>query len=132
MPTDGPARPHPKSKQLLRSKPKYRRHVAGPKQWQAIVNEKAGPCRACTAPGRNGHDLGRITFHHIVSREDFGDDVADNIVPLHEVCHANVTQRRGRACANLLTSLTDSEYSYMVERGGEGYAERAYGLVYSR
>ena len=132
MPLDGPAQPRPKSAQLARGKPRYRRIVASAKQWQKIVAEKQGPCRACVAARTNGHDLGRITFHHVVSREDFGDDVADNIVPLHEVCHANVTQRRGKACANLLTSLSDAEYAYMVERGGEGYAERAYGLRYSR
>jgi hypothetical protein len=35
-------------------------------------------------------------------------------------------------CRLLLDNLTDAEYAYMIERGGENYPERAYGLRYRR
>lgn len=132
MPLDGPAMPRPKSAQLARGERRYRRKVASPKEWQAIIAAKKGPCRACVTPARNGHNYGRVEFHHLVARAHGGHDTADNIVPLHSTCHANVTQRRGLAVANLLSSLTDVEYAYMVANGGGDYAERAYGLRYSR
>jgi len=106
--------------------------AAPPADWHRIIEAKRGPCRACTTPSNNGHDFGRVTFHRLVKPEDGGGDEADNIVPLHELCRSNVTERRGLAVANLLASLTDAEYSYCVEHGGEDYFERAYGLVYAR
>lgn len=132
VPLDGPARPHPKGSQLARSRPKYRRIVAGPKRWQAIVDEKLGPCRVCGAVEGNGRFGGKIQLHHIVSREDHGDDVPENIVPLCPHDHALITQRNPSAATALLVTLTDAEYAYAVEHGGEGFFERAYGLVYER
>jgi 5-methylcytosine-specific restriction endonuclease McrA len=132
LPTDGPPLPDPKARTLARGPRRYRRKVASPKQWQAIQAEKIGPCRVCVLPGGNGYGLGFIHFHHVVSREDHGDDVADNLVPLHDVCHALVTKRDHYACAALLARLTDAEYAYAIERGGEGYFERAYGVRYER
>lgn len=32
----------------------------------------------------------------------------------------------------LLSRLSDAEYGYLVARGGVGYCERAYGIVYER
>jgi hypothetical protein len=37
--------PFPKSAQLARGARRYRRKVASPKQWQAIIAAKQGPCR---------------------------------------------------------------------------------------
>jgi hypothetical protein len=68
----------------------------------------------------------------VVARAHFGDDVADNIVPLCPSCHWRITQRQGVTARALLASLSDAEYAYMIERGGEGYAERAYGVRYAR
>jgi 5-methylcytosine-specific restriction endonuclease McrA len=132
MPTDGPPLPDPKARTLARGPRKYRRKVASPKQWQALAAEKLGPCRVCVLPGGNGHGLGYVQYHHVVSREDHGDDCADNIVPLHEYCHGAVTRRVPSACLLLLESLDDAEYAYMIQRGGEGYPERAYGIKYRR
>ena len=117
---------------LTRGERRYRRKVASAKQWQAIVAAKQGPCRVCVNPQTNGHDFGRITFHHLVSRAHGGDDVADNIVPLHELCHMRVGHYDKLAVRNLLGSLTDAEYAYMIGKGGEDYPERVYGLKCER
>ena len=39
------AKPYTKSQQLARGAKRYRRKVASPKQWQAIIAAKVGPCR---------------------------------------------------------------------------------------
>lgn len=124
--------PDPKSRSLTRGRPKYRRIVASPKSWQRIADAKLGPCRVCGSQGSNGALHGKIQLHHIVSREDHGDDVEENIAPLCPVDHTYVTQREPVACRAFLLTLTDAEYSYAVERGGEAYFERAYGIEYRR
>ena len=131
-PLDGPAQPRPKATQLARGQRRYRRKVASPKQWQAIIAAKQGPCRCCSDPGGNGFSRAVITFHHIVTRQDGGDDVADNLVPLCLIHHTYVTERRGGYEYRLLASLSDAEYAYMIDRGGEDYPERAYGIRYTR
>jgi hypothetical protein len=134
MPLEGEAKPRPKSAQLARGQRRYRRKVASPKQWQAIIAAKQGPCRVCVLPYSNGQDAGRVELHHLVKRGDGGDDVPENIVPLHSLCHRFVEfpKANPEACRRLLESLTDAEYAYMIERGGEDYPERAYGIVYAR
>lgn len=92
---NGDAMPRPKSAQLARGQRRYRRHVASPKQWQAL-------------------------------------QAAANLVPLCPSCHDLVTRRNSIECRLLLDNLTDAEYAYMIERGGEQYPERAYGLRYAR
>jgi hypothetical protein len=121
--------PFPKSVQLARGERRYRRKVAGPKQWQALSAQKMGPCRVCWS-----HRAGAtfMQLHHLVSREDHGDDVADNLVPVCGECHDAVTRRVETICRLLLTRLSDAEYAYMIQRGGEDYPERAYGIVYGR
>jgi hypothetical protein len=113
-PTDGPPRPDPKARTLARGPRKYRRKVASPKQWQAIIASKAGPCRCC----------GSVVHG--------GDDVPDNIVPLCLYCHDEITARSFLCAVQLLPALDDAEYAYMIQRGGEGYPERAYGIEYRR
>jgi 5-methylcytosine-specific restriction endonuclease McrA len=130
MPPD--VTPDPKSRTLDRPRKKYRRKVASRKQWAKIVAEKVGPCRVCGSVASNGRMHGHIEFHHIVSRQDGGDDVAENVAPLCPDCHGLVTRRDDLACYHLLRTLRDSEYAYMVDRGGELYAERAYGIEYTR
>jgi hypothetical protein len=132
MPLDGEAMPRPKAVQLARGQRRYRRKVASPKQWQAIIAAKIGPCRVCCDPGRNGSAFGKIQLHHIVSRAHGGDDVGDNIVPVCPACHEQLTRRNVVDCEAVLASLTDAEYAYMIERGGESYPERAYGIEYRR
>ena len=132
MTLSGEAKPHPKSAATTRGPKRYRRHIASPKQWAAIQTAKLGPCRVCGSRATNGRVFGKIHLHHVVSRQDFGDDTADNIVPLCPDCHDAVTRRVPQACKALLLTLHDDEYAYMIERGGEDYPERAYGLRYSR
>jgi hypothetical protein len=118
--------PDPKSRTLARGPSKYRRKVASPKQWAAIDAAKMGPCRVCLY---RSNDPQR---HHLVSRQDHGDDIADNIVFLCQPCHDAVTRRVATICRLLLSRLSDSEYAYMIERGGEDYPVRAYGIEYRR
>ena len=129
MPTEGEAIPWPKPARIPR-KP-YRRKVASRKQWAAIAAEKTGPCRVCGSV-ENGRVESKIQLHHVVSRNHRGEDTADNIVPLCLLCHDAVTRREPLPCYGVLVTLTDAEYAYMVEHGGEDYPERVYGLRYSR
>lgn len=138
MPTDGPPLPDPKARTLARGPRRYRRKVASPKQWQAIIAAKETPCRCCfvvmdkAGTTGNGKVQEAVEFHHVVSRQDGGDDVADNIVPLCHYCHDAITRRVPECCNALITRLTDAEYAYAIQRGGEGYFERAYGVRYER
>jgi len=122
--------PYPKEKQLARGERRYRRKVASPKQWQSIIAAKRGLCRVCR--GGEQSVRGPIEFHHVVARAHGGDDVADNIVPIHAGCHGRITRRDYGAAEVLLRFLSDAEYAYMIERGGEDYPERAYGIRYER
>lgn len=119
--------PFPKSAQLARGPRRYRRKIAGPKQWQALSAQKMGPCRICAVRAPIYLEL-----HHLVTREDHGDDVADNLVPICGDCHRGVHSREPAHCRLLLSRLSDAEYAYMVTRGGEDYPERAYGIEYER
>lgn len=119
--------PFPKSLQLARGERRYRRKVASAKQWQAISAAKMGPCRVCWNRLPTFMQL-----HHLVSREDHGDDVADNLVPVCGECHDAITRRVETISRLLLSRLSDAEYAYMIGKGGEDYPERAYGIDYSR
>ena len=128
------AEPYSKEKQLGPRRRKYRRVVASRKQFQQLAAEKIGPCRVCTAPSSNGHDFGVVDAHHVVPRSApyFGDDLADNLAPVHRACHDRVHAREPEACRALVESLTDAEYAYAVTKGGEDFFERYYGIVYAR
>lgn len=122
--------PDPKARSLERGERRYRRKVASPKRWQAIIDAKVGPCRICTDPARNGHDFGKIHFHHLVPRgaPHFGDDCADNIVPLCPTCHDAVTRGVQSFRGALAIALTDAEYAYIIGRLGESGLERIFGV----
>lgn len=105
---------------------RYRRKVAGPKQWQAIRAEKPGPCRVCH--GKFGYVRTKLEMHHLVSRAHGGDDVADNLVPLCPTCHDLVSRYETEARAILAESLTDTEYAYIVGKLGEGAMQRLFGV----
>src|SRR5438045_4126924 len=114
-PTSGEARPDPKARTLARGPRRYRRKVASPKQWQAIIAAKLGPCRSCCKPATNGGGLPVVKFHHVVTREDHGDDVEDNLVPLCEACHIAIHMRWTGPTRRLLWSLSDAEYAYAIQ-----------------
>jgi len=130
MPPD--VTPYPKTAQLARGERRYRRKVASPKQWQAIIAAKQGSCRVCVSPASNGRLYGNIQFHHVVPRDLGGDDVADNIVPLCPDCHASITDRHHITAFILCESLTDAEYAYAVGKLGEDVWTRCYGIEYGR
>ena len=58
--------------------------------------------------------------------------VAENIVPLCLPCHTDVTFSESLPSKLLCMALTDAEYAYAVERGGEAFFERCYGIRYTR
>ena len=123
------AKPFPKSLQLRRNERRYRRKVASPKQWQAILESKCRN-RACRVCGlRSSYAL---EAHHLVPRDRGGDDVPANIVGLCNECHCLVEERQPIPVRCLLASLQDDEYAYAVEKAGEGFAERVYGVEYER
>jgi len=119
--------PDPKSRSLARGERRYRRKVASPKQWQAIIDAKGGPCRICNDPASNGRVHGHVHFHHVVARAHGGDDVAANIVPLCGDCHGRVTRHERAACVALAAALTDAEYAYVIGKLGEDGAARLFG-----
>jgi len=120
--------PDPKSRSLARGERRYKRKVASPKQWQAIIAAKTGPCRVCVAPTSNGHGFPVVEFHHLVSRAMGGDDVEDNIVPLCYGCHFCVTTNSPWTLAALAASLTDSERAYTESKLGESGPARLFGV----
>jgi 5-methylcytosine-specific restriction endonuclease McrA len=130
MPPD--VTPDPKARTLAHGQRRYRRKIASPKQWQAIIAAKQGPCRVCGDVATNGRLYGLIQFHHIVPRSWHGDDVPDNIAPLCPGCHDDVTRCELLACRALIESLTDAEYAYAIQKSGESFFERCYGLTYAR
>jgi predicted restriction endonuclease len=122
--------PDPKSRSLARGERRYRRKVASPKQWQAIIAAKGEPCRLCIFPKGNGHGLPVVEFHHLVPRRApyFGDDVADNIVALCHECHMKIEAGANYYHAKLAASLTDPEYAYVVGKLGESGPARLFGV----
>lgn len=65
-------------------------------------------------------------------RTEGGGDLADNIVPLCASCHASIHNRNRVTAEQFLARLTDAEYAYVIERGGEDYCDRVYGIRYAR
>ena len=120
--------PFPKASQLARGERRYRRKIASPKQWQAIIAAKQGPCRVCCDPCSNGAAFTLVHMHHLVPRARGGDDVADNIVPLCSACHEQVTRGNPVDLEAVASSLTDAEYAYIVGKLGEGGIERLFGV----
>ena len=113
--------PYPKASQLARGERRYRRKVASPKQWQAIIAAKrAGGCRIC--------GQATVEYHHLVPRHDHGDDVADNIVPLCYAHHQQVTYATPARLAQLAATLTDAEYGYVIGKLGEDGIARLFGV----
>jgi 5-methylcytosine-specific restriction endonuclease McrA len=120
--------PYPKSGQLARGPKRAGRRKATKVEWARIVKAKTGPCRVCVNVNTNGHDLGLIEFHHIVPRSQGGDDIEDNIAPLHSWCHGLVTLRERGPLAALAASLTEPERAYCIGKLGEGALDRLFGV----
>jgi hypothetical protein len=123
-PLDGDAQPFSKESQTARGERRYTRKVASPKRWVAIIAAKGGPCRVCGAAV--------VQFHHVIPRGQGGADSESNIVPLCADCHRRIEARDKEAGLALALSLSDSEYAYAIEHGGEDVLERRLGIVYTR
>jgi 5-methylcytosine-specific restriction endonuclease McrA len=124
------AEPFPKSRQLARGERRYRRNVASPKQWAAIRAEKLAECRICAVYGSQHFvQTAPLELHHLVSRAQGGDDVADNLVCLCWDHHVLVTSRLVDTLALLAANLTDAEYAYIIGKLGEGGIERLFGVA---
>ena len=139
--------PFSKQQQLARGERRYTRKVASPKRWQAIMDAKGNVCRICLWIRENpklaaeyGVTLEEcglpVTYHHTVDRGDGGSDTEAGIIPLggsgttgH---HGMVTRLHRGACAALRAAMTDEEYSYCVDKLGEGRFERKYPVEYRR
>lgn len=109
--------PYSKAQQLGQRKP-YRRRVASAKTWARLQDERQGPCLVCgQAP---------CTLHHVVPRDRFGDDIADNLVPLcgdgTSGCHGLVEAGDAETLRMLAEAIQADEpavYAYAVEKLGE-------------
>lgn len=129
------AEPFSKERQLARGERRYRRKVASPKQWQAIVEAKGAACVICTLDLElRGPDplyfslCGPREMHHLVARAQGGDDMADNIVCLCQRHHQGVTARAWAELYLLSESLTEQEIAYCQSKLGPGWRERLFGV----
>lgn len=123
------AKPYPKAMQLARGERRYRRKIASPKQWQAIIEAKG---RICRLDYYGLGCFGVTQYHHMIPRDRGGDDVADNIIPLCGYHHEGITRLNQRHVKRVIASLSDAEYAYAVGKAGEDVWERVYGIRYSR
>lgn len=125
------AKPHGKAEALKRGERRYRRKVASPKQWAAIHAALSSEwCFVCGNPFGRGWQS--MQAHHLVSRAALGDDVIENLVPLHEECHKLVTERDVASLAALAASVNESDarYAYCISKLGENAMERLFGVTY--
>ena len=117
--------PYPKAAQVPPKKP--RRTSASHARIAEIRAKKVDgqPCRVCGT-------LDQVTAHHLIPRSLGGVWTESNIVGLcgHGTagCHGDVEARHADALYRLRASLTDAEYSYVVEKAGEQFLARYYPL----
>lgn len=116
--------PFPKSRQLPTTRKKYRRIVASRKQWEAIREARLGPCLLCAWLGVQ--QMLPSTLHHVVPRDRFGDDVAENLVSLcgdgTTGCHGRIEARDDIACrafAEMLPHSAEDSYAYATTKMGD-------------
>lgn len=125
MPLDGDPRPYSKETQLARQTKRYHRKKATKGQWATIAAEKQGPCRVTGAAPPN-------QLAHLISRAQGGPDEAWNIVPLSLEAHARFDGGDPETCRLVAESLTDEEYSRLIEFAGESVFETRFKIRYSR
>lgn len=110
---------------------KYRRVVASRKQWEALRAERLGPCLLCLWHGV-AQEL-PSSLHHVVPRDRFGDDVAENLVSLcgsgTTGCHGLIEAGNHASCrmfAELLPHLAEDSYAYATQKMGDDAFLRLY------
>lgn len=121
--------PFPKVTQLARGERRYKAKKASPAQWQRIIAAKRGQCLICERldGGARISLTPYIEYHHLVSRAQGGDDVAENIVPLCSLHHHDVTVRNPHALAAVRLMLNESERAYCASKMGPEWAKRLFG-----
>ncbi len=95
------------------------RHVATREEWADIARQKAGPCRVCGS-------LYGIELHHLVNRSQRGDDTANNVIPLCQGCHRQVTNRDHAVVHLVRASLTVEEEMYCVHKKSQWWLDDTY------
>lgn len=123
--------PYPKSAQVPKTRKKYRRIVASRKQWEALREERIGGCLLCQ--WLNETQAFPSSLHHVVPRDRFGDDIAENLVPL---CGGGTTGHHGlieagdheacRAFAEMLPHFAEDSYAYATTKMGDDAFLRLY------
>lgn len=100
---------------------RYRRKVASPKRWAAILDAKVTSCRACGGTGD-------LDAHHVVRKGApfFGDDTESNIIGLCRDCHDDFHRGDAKVRKILRYRFTDEEVAYATQRGGEAYLNERY------
>lgn len=114
-------RPFPKAAQIPPRKP--RRTDASTARIAEIRAKKTAICRLCGTTER-------VNAHHLIPRSLGGIWTESNVVGLcgsgTTGCHGDVERRHPDVLCKLRASLTDAEYSYVVEKAGEGFLDRYY------
>lgn len=126
----------------IRAKPRVTgwvkgRYVATRAEWDEILRLKLGPCRVC------GGTL-RPSLHHLVERDDFGGDFAENLIPLcgsgTTGCHGIYTSHHRSESLDgqlrtwkdvawaIRRNLRDEEIKHVIETAGAYYLEKRYPL----
>lgn len=114
------------------------RYVATRAEWEVILRTKLGPCRVCGATLRP-------SLHHLVGKDNFGDDVIENLIPLcgsgttgchgiYESHHSGESmdgiRREWEEVADTIRrTLLDEEIRYADRKAGDTYLERSYPLI---
>lgn len=123
--------PYTKSQQLGTGRKKYRRIVASRKTWEKLRDDRLGPCLLCSHMvgwNRPGTDL-----HHVIPRDRFGDDIAENLVPLcreHHTLVENGIPLERRELAKAIQQSEPAVYAYAIEKLGEDGWLRLYGVEF--
>ena len=116
--------PFTKEEQLKRGAKRKPRIVATRKQWAKIRAAKLEGMACAIVPcGLEAQEL-----HHIVSRGQLGDDVADNCIGVCRRHHALITEREPGTLALLAECLTDAEEAYAAGKVGPGWRSRLFGI----
>jgi 5-methylcytosine-specific restriction endonuclease McrA len=114
-------KPFPKAAQVSPKKP--RRTSASRERIAEIRAKKASSCRLCGTTEN-------VNAHHLIPRSLGGVWTESNIVGLcgsgTTGCHGDIEHHHLDALYQLRASLTDAEYSYVVEKAGEGFMDRYY------
>ncbi len=98
------------------------RIVATREEWQAICDEKDGPCRV-------GSGSSWVDYAHLVPRAQGGDDISENIIPLgHEAHMLYHDHGKGwkHVAHRIRASLTQAELAYVLRKKGPDWFDEHY------